>query len=304
MDRGLKKSKPPLINATAASQSLDILQINTFRDWTPPRHYNLVVAVSFGLLVPGRILSAAQYGGINVHPSLLPDLRGPAPITHSLLKQRQYTGVTLQTMHPTMFDHGAILAQSDKIPLHRGTAPSELLQILGSLGADLLYRGVDEGLFLQPQKDAENSSLNSGEHAFAPKVTPEDKHIDWTTWTAGQIQLRDRVLGDLWDTHTYSQCTNGSSSTHAVKRVTFHGPWELARADLRLGSRNSGEPEVVFSPFRKGLTIGIRTIDDKVLIPSTATVDGGPKGKGLQLLTAKLRENRRTAAFAGPSVTT
>ncbi len=38
-----------------------------------PNHINLVIAVSFGLFVPPRILQAAKYGGLNVHPSFLPE---------------------------------------------------------------------------------------------------------------------------------------------------------------------------------------------------------------------------------------
>lgn len=47
------------------------------RDWLtiyqPPEGINLIVAVSFGLFVPSRILRGAKYGGLNVHPSLLPE---------------------------------------------------------------------------------------------------------------------------------------------------------------------------------------------------------------------------------------
>ena len=50
---------------------------NTAHPDKPPTHLegpmNLVVAVSFGLRVPARILSLAKYGGLNLHPSLLPE---------------------------------------------------------------------------------------------------------------------------------------------------------------------------------------------------------------------------------------
>jgi methionyl-tRNA formyltransferase len=52
---------------------LNVHQIDTFTGWTPPESFNMVVAVSFGLLVPPRILKAAKYGGLNVHPSMLPE---------------------------------------------------------------------------------------------------------------------------------------------------------------------------------------------------------------------------------------
>lgn len=64
------------IKAVAKELRLPIHEISTFTGWQPPvygnEHISLVIAVSFGLLVPPRILNLAQYGGLNVHPSLLP----------------------------------------------------------------------------------------------------------------------------------------------------------------------------------------------------------------------------------------
>ena len=298
VDRGLKKVKAPPINRVASARCLPIHQINTFKGWSPPKPYNLVVAVSFGLLVPGRILGAARYGGINVHPSLLPDLRGPAPIVHALLKQKQHTGVTLQTMHPTMFDHGKILAQTEKIPLHATSTPDELLQELGTLGAGLLSRGTEAGLFMQPRDGVPTSDSSSEELDFAPKITLEDRHIDWATWTADEILLRDRVLGELWDTQTLARSSGELPPGKNGRRIAFHGPWALVKDnDQGQATDEVGTPRLVFSPFRKGLTVGFRTKDGETVIPSEATVDGGPRGKGLQLLVAELRNRKPMAAF-------
>ncbi|KAF3058154.1 Methionyl-tRNA formyltransferase, mitochondrial [Daldinia childiae] len=82
-----------------------------------PSHTNLIIAVSFGLFVPPRLLRAAQYGGLNVHPSLLPDLRGPAPLQHALLAGHTHTGISLQTLDDRAFDHGLILARTPPLPI-------------------------------------------------------------------------------------------------------------------------------------------------------------------------------------------
>jgi len=64
------------IKDMATELNLPTHEIATFTGWTPPVYGNesmsLVIAVSFGLLVPTRILNLATYGGLNVHPSLLP----------------------------------------------------------------------------------------------------------------------------------------------------------------------------------------------------------------------------------------
>lgn len=64
------------IKDMASELNLPTHEIATFTGWTPPVYgdesMSLVIAVSFGLLVPPRILNLATYGGMNVHPSLLP----------------------------------------------------------------------------------------------------------------------------------------------------------------------------------------------------------------------------------------
>lgn len=67
----------PIKNIAIAELDLPVHQIDTFTGWEPPRpndeNINLIIAVSFGLLVPPRILNVAKYGGLNVHPSMLPE---------------------------------------------------------------------------------------------------------------------------------------------------------------------------------------------------------------------------------------
>ena len=151
----------------------------------------------------------------------------PAPITHTLLKRRSYTGVTLQTMHPTRFDHGTVLAQTPLpgVPVPPECTPDELLKVLGLLGAELLCDGVENGVFVPPLVDAREGVPEPEQIEHAPKITPEERHLDWTSWTADEVRLRDKVLGRLWDSETYSRSfANGSQVS--PKRITFHGPWD------------------------------------------------------------------------------
>jgi methionyl-tRNA formyltransferase len=64
-----------IVPVTKAAEALGLSyhQIPTFTGWKVPEGINLVVAVSFGLFVPPRVLRAAKYGGLNVHPSWLPE---------------------------------------------------------------------------------------------------------------------------------------------------------------------------------------------------------------------------------------
>lgn len=116
---------------------------------------NLIVAVSFGLFVPPRLLRAAKYGGINLHPSLLPEYRGAAPLHWTLLDRKNYTGVTLQTLDDKTFDAGIILAQTplkDAYEIPKKCTVSELQDGLTPLATDMLVKSLREGRHLPPHR--------------------------------------------------------------------------------------------------------------------------------------------------------
>lgn len=217
-----------------------------------------------------------------MHPSLLPDLRGPAPIVHALMKRRKHTGVTLQTMHPTKFDHGQILAQTPRpgILVPADCTPDDLVHSLGPLGADMLCHGIESGQFID-RLESRIITQEPDHVEHAPKITPEDRNISWETWDADEILLRDRVLGRLWDMESYMRCFE---SPHH-KRVAFDGPWKKFEPHIGsstfLGPVTPGQIVLVRSGKSKRPELGFRTCDGGVIIPSAATIDGEKKGTGI-----------------------
>jgi methionyl-tRNA formyltransferase len=185
------------ISQTARHLSLPTHTFDTFTGWSPPFSYNIVVAVSFGLLVPPRILGQASYGGLNVHPSLLPDLRGSAPIAHAILKQREYTGVSVQTLHPQHFDQGTILAQSlaPGVKIETNETAKQLEARLADIGADMLIDVLKSRSFVTPPQ---NVGWYAGPVDYAPKTTKQDRFIDFRTHTISEILAIQRALGDTW----------------------------------------------------------------------------------------------------------
>lgn len=289
--RGLKKIQEVPIKSVATELGLRLHQIDTFTLWSPPDPIDLVLTASFGLKVPARILNMAQYGGFNVHPSLLPDLRGPSPLQYALLNRRSHTGVTVQTMHPAKFDHGKLVSQTPRpgVKIPEKSTPDDLLHILGPIGAELLCDTIDKGLFIEPIRDLGiDHPADSLSHA--PKITPEDRHIDWKTWSADEIQLRDRVLGRLWDTTTYSDCGLSESSTEP-KRTTFQGPWSIAWRRSENVSIPPGTPRLLGPEGGAAQNkLAIDTIDGETIVPSQATIEGGRKDAGLSTLIAHLQK--------------
>jgi methionyl-tRNA formyltransferase len=271
------------IKGVAHELGLPIHHLDTFNNWTLPSPFDLIVAVSFGLLVPARIINATTYGGLNVHPSLLPDLRGAAPIQHAILGGRHYTGVSVQTMHPTKFDCGEVIAQTPLpgIRIAHETTTEDLINQLAPLGATMLRNSIDRGLFISPKTVLRKEEINPRSLEPAPKITPEDGHINWDKWTAHRILRANRALGRLWDTTTVQRCNAQSQET----RVSYDGKWKLVEAQkieafgisdpLRAGS-----PVRVVSSGTDQVDIALATVDGQFVMPESITIAGQGKGKG------------------------
>lgn len=107
----------------------------------------IIFVIDFGQLIKEPFLS---HMCINIHPSLLPEYRGAAPIQRALLDNKTKTGVTLFRLVKEM-DAGEILAQSGKIILPEYNA-SDLYKILAEMGCDLAERNINNLVFT-PQNE-------------------------------------------------------------------------------------------------------------------------------------------------------
>ncbi|EME84857.1 uncharacterized protein MYCFIDRAFT_135231 [Pseudocercospora fijiensis CIRAD86] len=290
--RGLKHTRQVPIKATAQSFNLPIHHLDTFTGWSPPSPIDLIVAVSFGLLVPGRLLRNARYGGLNVHPSLLPDLRGPSPLQYALMLRRNKTGVSLQTMHPTKFDHGIILAQ-DEYHIPADCTLEHLASTLGQKGAVLLRSAIETAAFVDTEPAGIINAAGSEQIDHAPKITKEDSHIDWGTWAADKVIRYGRVF-DLWDETLHQACFAGKSA-----RVKYHGPWRVIEDSasvslIHAGSASGpGQPIAFRQHGRKETNLAILTADGKLVVPSSASIEGRKEGGGIQALTQALSRSER-----------
>ncbi|PSK40590.1 methionyl-tRNA formyltransferase [Candidozyma pseudohaemuli] len=189
------------------SQTLDILDTEEF---------DLAVAVSYGKLIPGGFLNSMKYGGLNVHPSLLPMYRGSSPIQYALMDDLKETGVSLQTLHPTKFDHGLILLQSQPVSIREDDNFISLSERLGEAGAELLTSAIEKGLYADPVKPLQLHFAPS----LAPKITPKMAQIDWNK-TARQIKRLSDALGPL---HVYKEVdiTKKKKRVHELQKVIIN----------------------------------------------------------------------------------
>ncbi|KAI5785648.1 formyl transferase, partial [Pyronema domesticum] len=189
--RNILKEVP--IKPLATSLSLPLHIIPSFLNWSLPRDYDLIIAVSFGLFIPSSIITSLPYGGLNVHPSLLPRYRGAAPIQRTLLNNDPLAGVTIQTLDTQKFDHGKILLQRE-IPVPDDVRYGAFHDYLAASGAEMLVEVLRKRLFVAPIQEVGGGY----EPSLAKKVGTEDEHVDWTSWGSREARLRCEMLGSLW----------------------------------------------------------------------------------------------------------
>lgn len=152
--------------------------------------FHVGVVVSFGCLLPERIINKFPFGILNVHPSLLPRWRGPAPIFHTIIQGDAVTGITIMQICPHRFDVGPILSQ-EKYPIHKKFTSDELGAILAIKGAHLLNDTL-RTLFEKLENKKEQSKTGI---TFAPKI---GKSISWLVWeeqTCDYIDSLYRAIG-------------------------------------------------------------------------------------------------------------
>jgi methionyl-tRNA formyltransferase len=132
------------------------------------------VVVAYGHILKSELLQIPRRGMVNVHPSLLPELRGAAPIEWALLNGDETTGVTIMQMDVEL-DAGPVL---HRLP-HRidpGTTGGELSDHLAEMGAQALI----EALSLWERDSLRPVPQDHALATYAPKLTREIARIDWT----------------------------------------------------------------------------------------------------------------------------
>ena len=138
----------------------------------PTSNIQLFIVASYGNIIPKAILDIPPLGSLNIHPSLLPKLRGATPIQTAILLGLNETGITIMLMDEKM-DHGPIVAQ-EKSPLVGSESAPELEEKLAIQGAKLLAKTIPFWL----EKKIKAIPQNDSEATFTKKFSKEDGLID------------------------------------------------------------------------------------------------------------------------------
>lgn len=174
--RGKKLTSPP-VKIAASKKNIPVYQPHNIKEPNFLREIgsfqpDLVVVVAFGRLLSKMIMSIPSIFPVNLHLSLLPKYRGPAPVPWVLIKGETRTGVTVQRIREKT-DAGEIILQS-KIPIDPEDTCGTLTRKLSCLGAQTLTEATElikQGKAkLKPQEDR---------ITHAPKITKRVGRINW-----------------------------------------------------------------------------------------------------------------------------
>ena len=214
-------------------------------------HPDMIVTCAYGQIVPRELLVYPKYGCINVHASLLPKLRGGAPIHRAIIEGYRETGVTIMHMNAGL-DTGDIITQRSILIDDSDTAAT-LHDKLSILGRDLLLDTMPSIIDGTAPSIPQDDSIST----YASNIKPEDEKIDFSK-TKKQIYNQVRGLNS-WP---------GAYFNLMGKRIKVY---ECIMSDNNLSNLLDGQ---ISGLYKEGL--GIKVSNGEIILTRIK-----PEGKGI-----------------------
>jgi methionyl-tRNA formyltransferase len=198
--RGGKLAAPPVKQA-ALELGLEVYQpesakTNEVYAYLQGKNPDVIVVVGYGQIISQRVIDLPRLGCVNVHSSLLPRLRGAAPINWAIARGDKKTGVSTMRIIRKL-DAGDVLGVKETLIGDDEYAP-ELAERLARMGAEFLIETLQRlekgGITPQPQDEAEST--------YAPIMKREDGLIDWNL-SAQEIYNRVRGFSPWPGAYTF-----------------------------------------------------------------------------------------------------
>jgi methionyl-tRNA formyltransferase len=175
----------PPVKVLAARLGLPVFQPRSLRkgdaaDVIAAARPDVIVVAAYGKILPAALLDIPRFGCLNVHASLLPELRGASPIQWAIVSGLARTGVSIMKMDEGL-DTGPVLARAD-VPIGADDDASSLHDRLMELGAGLLVptlRAWARGELTPVPQEAERAT-------YAPLLSRDSGRVDWA-WPAARL---------------------------------------------------------------------------------------------------------------------
>lgn len=260
-----KKLQPPPVKVAALEAGVPVFQphsarTDAFAEQLAALDPDIAVVVAYGKILPQRVLDIPRLGCLNVHASILPELRGAAPINWAIVRGAAETGVAIMQMDAGM-DTGPVYATATT-PIGPGETAGELHDRLMHLGPPVLMdvlAALHAGTAVAVAQDHSRATR-------APMIQKTDADIDWSR---SAREIVDLIHGfNPWP-GAYSTVIESADAGLVGLRVKFHrarvlegepgppGAVVEAGAGLRIASGH-GIVEVLEcqAPGKRALTAG------------------------------------------------
>jgi len=166
--------------------------IETIKDLNP----DVICVVAYGKILPKSLLEIPKFGCINIHPSLLPKYRGPAPIQWAVLNGDKTTGVSIMYLDEGMDTGDIIIQEETKIEPKETTG--NLWNRLSIMGANLIVTALE-----QIEAGTVQRRKQEGEASIAPMLDKEISKINWEEKTGENICNLVRGLNPIMGAYSY-----------------------------------------------------------------------------------------------------
>ncbi len=188
---------------------------------------DLSVVVAYGHILTQEVIDLPKLGTVNIHASLLPKLRGAAPIQAAIREGLEETGVTIMRMVAAL-DAGPILHQV-RVPILPDETFGELSERLSEEGALALI----EALMLMDLGKATPVDQDEAEATYAPKIDRAMTEVDWTA----DAQDVSRLI------RAYDPRPGARTMLHGTEVKLFGGRLSPRTDDQPPGSVTAIEPD-------------------------------------------------------------
>ena len=177
-NRGHKVSKSP-IHTFCEEKGLRVRTPENFNNLDDEKFFlekldaDIAIVVAYGQILPKSILHVCKKGFLNIHASLLPKLRGAAPIQRSIMNLDKETGISIMQINEKL-DQGKVYSQY-KIKINKDDNAEDLSLKLSNLAAEKIIDDI-EGIFENKKNFFEQDHSKA---TYANKISKDEGRIDW-----------------------------------------------------------------------------------------------------------------------------
>jgi len=176
--RGQSRLEPPPVASIARELGLRVIQpespkSSVFQEELAGLAPDALAVAAYGHLIPDSVLAAAPGGAWNIHPSLLPRWRGPAPVHRAVWAGDAETGVSIMRLVAKL-DQGPVAA-AERTPIGPRETRGELEARLAAVGADLLVRVLGD---VRAGK-VRVTEQEEGKATYAAVFAPAEREVRW-----------------------------------------------------------------------------------------------------------------------------